>query len=624
MTLRQRAGRGLTMTLAMILAAEGHAQEGRPEVLRDRTGPNAAPAPVPDFATPPPAAPARAPVPAQAVASGTVNLADVSVDSTYAAPARPLPGWQSEADPALGLTLLHRPGELFDGAWVRRQFEGNGMIGAPVPLDRVVALVEAINRAFVANGYINSGVLVTGSPPADGGTLQLQLVSGRLADAVTVSWGPHGRNGLSDAWVRRRLGAAGAVPLNAAVVERQFRLLAEHPAVRSIDADLQPGARPGEARLAVTVDPQPRFDLYSTFANSRSPSIGGERFAVGIAMRNLFAGGDLISAEGGWTGGHGDVAVGYEAPVFDTRTTFILRGFYNEAAVVDAQLRPLDIESTDRAFEAGIAHRIVERPLLPTAEPGRWRAARVVSLGFRLLNRRTESFLLGEPFSFSPGSADGVASYNALRLTADWVERNVSQVAALSLTLTQGLGGTSSDIPGLPSPEGDFRAALVQASFARRIDASGLELRFRLTGQWADGLLYSGERLAAGGEFSVRGYRETLLLTDVGLIGSAELARPFSLTGGRRDGRGNDWGAFSASIFADGAIVGNRGVVDPVPDQLASVGVSLAWVPSDAIFARITYAEALEDPLLVGSRDLQDRGIQFRITVRPLALLRRR
>jgi hypothetical protein len=38
----------------------------------------------------------------------------------------------------------------------------------------------------------------------------------------------------------------------------------------------------------------------------------------------------------------------------------------------------------------------------------------------------------------------------------------------------------------------------------------------------------------------------------------------------------------------------------------------------------VTYAHALIDAPLVGSRDLQDRGIQFRITIRPLALFRQR
>ncbi len=244
----------------------------------------------------------------------------------------------------------------------------------------------------------------------------------------------------------------------------------------------------------------------------------------------------------------------------------------------------------------------------------------MISVGLRVAHRRTRTFLFGAPFSFSPGAVDGRAEYSALRLTGDWIERGRNQVVAASLTWSVGLEGTRSDIPGLPTPDRHWQAALARFSFARRLMANGLELRLRAAGQYADGLLYSGERIAAGGENSVRGYRETLLLGDTGLYGSAELALPFSLSGRRN--RGFDWGAFTVSAFVDGATLHNRSDPQPAPQSVASVGASLAWVPSEAIFARVTFAQGLRDVPQIGSRDLQDRGFQFRLVVRPLALFR--
>ena len=249
-------------------------------------------------------------------------------------------------------------------------------------------------------------------------------------------------------------------------------------------------------------------------------------------------------------------------------------------------------------------------------------AARSLTLGFRVGHRETETFLLGQPFSFSPGSVDGRSRLTVLRLTADFVERGISKVTALSLTITQALSGTRSTIPGVASPDPKFRSYLAQLSHARRLTSGGLELRLRLTGQWADGLLYSGERLSVGGEYTVRGYRETLALVDTGAVGSVEIAQPFSLSRKGRDAKGTDWGAFLISAFADGAVLKNRRDPQPVPDRLGSVGASLAWVPSEAITARITYARALVDAVPVGTRDLQDRGFQFRLTVRPFLLFR--
>jgi hemolysin activation/secretion protein len=121
----------------------------------------------------------------------------------------------------------------------------------------------------------------------------------------------------------------------------------------------------------------------------------------------------------------------------------------------------------------------------------------------------------------------------------------------------------------------------------------------------------------------VRGYRENLILSDTGAFASAELAQPFSLDGGRRGNGRMDWGAFTASGFVDGGVARNRHGPNPDPASLSSVGASLAWTPSEALFARLTYAKALRDAALPGDRDMQDRGFEFRVTVRPLAWLGR-
>jgi hemolysin activation/secretion protein len=142
-----------------------------------------------------------------------------------------------------------------------------------------------------------------------------------------------------------------------------------------------------------------------------------------------------------------------------------------------------------------------------------------------------------------------------------------------------------------------------------------------LTGQVADSVLYSGERISIGGETSVRGYRENLFLADQALIGSLELALPFSLSSDDR-ARRFDWGAFTLSAFVDGAVFSNVDVAEPFETKLASTGVSLAWTPSDAIVARVTYGRDLVHVPLSGSRDLQDRGFTFRFVIHPLRLFR--
>jgi len=558
---------------------------------------------------------------------GTFTDLRIAAEGTGAGAVPPL-RWRPGEDLAFALRIEHTPGQPLSPEWVRRQFVVNGLSAAGMSIDRSLALVQLINRAFLTAGFVNSGVVVSPQTSLATGFLGLRLIHGRLTapDAgsapVTVEWQGGGSRGLTADYIRHRLPSAGDLPLNATPIERDFRLLAQDPAIRTVSADLRPGSRPGEASLHLVIVPEDPFDVYITAANSRSPSVGGERAAFGAFLRNLAAAGDILSGEVGATEGLTDAAIGYVTPFFNRRTFLSLRGSLNNAAVVDQPLIPLDIKSRDRAVEIGITHRLIDQPLTP-AEAGGWFPAQSLSVGFLVAHRESRSFLLGEPFSFSPGSVNGQSEYTAVRLVTDGVRRSTEQVIALSITATVGIDGTRSDVVGIANPEKRFKSLLLSFNYARRLKANGLEFRGRLLGQLASSVLYSGERLAVGGENTVRGYRENVLLADQGIVGSVELAQPFSLTGSRRSATGFNYGAFSVAGFADAAAVSNVDGAAVGQRKLFSIGAALSWTPSEAVFARVSYALALKDIQQTGSRDLQDRGFHFRLTAYPLQLFRR-
>ena len=599
----------------------------------ERTGPQAQPPALPSFPrpeelrpSPVPEVPATSDAPVAPATAFPIREVRVSTE-TDGRSAVPPPRWRPPEDGPSGLRLVHRRGQPLDADWVRAQFAAN-MSGGGGGVATAVALVQLINRAFLTAGFVNSGVVVPEQRELAGGILDLRVVYGRLAAAqgtppVTVAWGEGGSAGLTEDYVRSRFPSTARQPLSALAIERDFRLLAEDPAIRTVNADLRPGGAPGEASLHLTIVPEDRFDLYVGAANDRSPSVGGERVYAGGFVRSLLFGGDLLSAEAGLTEGVEDASIAYSFPFLTPRTAFSARGSFNNAAVIDRPLVPLDIRAEDRAVQAGLTHRFVQSPLSPSRAPGRWRPSRSFTAGAFIAWREQRSFLLGEPFSFAPGSVDGRTEYTALRITTDYLARGVDQVLAISLTGTMGLGGTQSDIPSIPNPEDNFKALLAQVNYARRLNADGLELRARITGQVTDGVLYSGERLSVGGESSVRGYRENLYLVDTGVISSVELAYPFTFGGDHQD-RAVNWGAFTASIFADAAGFENVDSLDPDEELIASVGVALTWNPSDAIRASVAFGIPLVDVPLAGTRDLQDRGFHFRIVIHPLLLFRRR
>lgn len=616
----------LALALALVGGWSAPLAAQSTDLSRDRTGANAGKLESGDFADPaelPDLAPEvpDAPLPTS-TGAGLVTIGDIAIETRGEGAVVPPGGWMpAGVGEDVGLALSYQQGEALDAGWIARQYRENGLVGAQVGVERLVALAQLINRAFLSGGYVNSGVLFRGVTPA--GVLQLELINGHLAAAVgsetpiTVQWRDGKSGGLRESYIRSRLSRTANAPFNATELEREFRLLASDPAIRAIDADLQPGARPGEALLSVTVSPAPRADVYASFANSRSPAVGGERIALGGSFRNLLLGGDIVSAEVGWTEGEPDYYLEYAAPLGSGGTGMFIRGGENKAAVVDPILLPLNISSEEWNIEGGLTQRLIDEPLTPGEEPGEWISSQRLTVGLSLARRVSKTFLFGVPFSFAPGSVDGRSAYTAMRLTGDWLQRGVDSVVAVSLTGTLGLEGTRSNIPGIPSPKENFAIGVAQASYAQRLTQSGLEFRARVVGQLSNSLLYPGEKLSLGGAYSVRGYRENLLLADQGFIGSLELLHPFDLfeDSGSRDFRP---GAFLFGVFVDSALGRNRVLADPRPEELLSVGAQLSWVPSDAIEISATYAEALIDPVGIVNRDLQDRGISFRITIRPL------
>ena len=112
-----------------------------------------------------------------------------------------------------------------------------------------------------------------------------------------------------------------------------------------------------------------------------------------------------------------------------TKTRFRIRGGFNNAAVIDPELQPLDITAEDWQIEGGFGYRLVERPLTPRGNGEGWQAARTIAVGISLAHRQSDTTLLGRPFSFSPGAVNGRSEYTAVRLTGDMIERGISTVS---------------------------------------------------------------------------------------------------------------------------------------------------------------------------------------------------
>ena len=470
--------------------------------------------------------------------------------------------------------------------------------GRAITTEDLLQLRDELTVHYVERGYINSGAVVPDQDVVDG-VIMVEIVEGRL-DEIQVT----GLTWLRPGFVEGRIRLGVGPPLNVTDLQERLQLLLTDPAIERLDARLGPGPRRGESRLEVAVREARRLTAALELSNDRSTSVGEPHGEVEATLRSVFGYGDPLRVRLGLTEGLRNGEVAYSAPLGPEGLRLRLLAEASDSDVVEEPFDQADIESETYTAEIGL----------------RWPLAlsldREVTVGADLARRRSETFIFGRRFPFSPGTErrDGISDVTALRLPVEWLERGRDQVLAFRSTLSVGVDllGATSNPPGVP--DGQFVAWLGQAQWARRFGEDGAQqLIARGDVQLTADPLLPLEQLAIGGMDTVRGYRENLLVRDWGWIASLEYRVPlFTLQVPWLSDDPRDGTVFLAP-FADAGGGWNRGRETPDPRVVYSVGAGLRWAPSPDIGAEIYFGLPLADVDDPEDEGLQDLGIHFRL-----------
>jgi hemolysin activation/secretion protein len=133
---------------------------------------------------------------------------------------------------------------------------------------------------------------------------------------------------------------------------------------------------------------------------------------------------------------------------------------------------------------------------------------------------------------------------------------------------------------------------------------NGAQLQLRGNLQLSNEALLSQEKIAVGGVYSVRGYRENELVRDNGYSASIEFHYPLW----------NISGAYANQLtifpFMDYGAAWND---SDNADYLHSMGIGLSWQGLKHIKADFFYAHDFNKAAPQNSHDLQDDGIFFNV-----------
>lgn len=383
-------------------------------------------------------------------------------------------------------------------------------VGKEVSTEDLEELRLALTRLFVSHGYVNSGAVIPDQTVTDG-ILTIHIIEGELTDIEI-----QGLQFFLPFYLQSRLRLSAGQPLNVKPLQERLQLLLQDPRLKRINAELKPGLRPGESVLAVQVQESNPFKAWVEFNNFQSPTVGAERVLATIANENFFGLGDPVRFTYGRSEGVDPlIDVSYALPVtpWDTQLGFQYR--YNDFEVVESPFDDLNIETNTEIYTLSIRHPVI---LTTTRE-----------ISFSVIGEhlKTSNFLLGIPFSFTPGTTSkGEARISSLRLGQEWVERRPSRVLAARSRFSIGLDVLNATINDGPVADGQFFSWLGQIQAAQRIDPWAIQIIGRMDFQVANDRLFPLEQYAIGGRYSVRGYRTNQLVRDNAFLFSLESRIP--------------------------------------------------------------------------------------------------
>ncbi len=453
-------------------------------------------------------------------------------------------------------------------------------------------LRQQLTARYIKAGYINSGAVLPDQKVSEG-VIEIRIVEGKLTRTEI-----EGTEHFDKAYFSDRIALHAGPPLNVPELEQELQILLRDPLVKSMNAQLVPGERPGEAVLKAKVEEAPRVNLGLVVDNKLSPSLGDVKGTLLGSINNLIGRGDVLEGEFGYAEGIPyDFKLRYRTPINVHDTAIGVHYATTKAEVVESPFNVLDIKSRLESIGAQVSHPVIRTPNKQLVLAG------VVE------RRETKTTLLGVPFSFSPGVNDGKATVSALRLVGDYVDRGRTQVIAARSTVSIGLDAFGSTI-NANAPDSRFTAWLGQFQWVKLLGERGDQLRFRADFQYTNDALLPVEQYAVGGLDSVRGYRAFQLLRDKGYTASIEYRIPvFSNPVGERNLQ------FAAFVDTGGAKFNAR--QNPGPSELTGIGVGLIWNPSAEFSAELYYANGLNDVPDPPSHSLQDDSVYFRLIARP-------
>jgi len=457
-----------------------------------------------------------------------------------------------------------------------------------------------ITLMYVNKGYANSGAVIPDQAVTEG-MVTIQVIEGKLSD-IRIE----GNKWFRTSYFRDRIELSTKPPFNMNPLRDRLQILLQDDRLERLNAELKPGAQPGEAILDVAVQEASPFRSYAEYNNYINPSVGENQFRGTVQHRNVTGNGDILSVTFGasvfpnpWNVGvFPNLDTFYSIPLNKYDTTFLAGYRLFNFKVREDPFAPLDIESKTQIWTLSL-----RQPLYRTLTD----EVAIALLGEYEQNGNT---LLGTPFNFVDGMQNGFGNVAALRFLQEWTHRTPESVFSVRSRFSMGLDVLGATINSNPNQtDAQFFSWLGQAEYYKRFEQTGIELLNLMNIQLANDRLFPLEQMSVGGRYSVRGYRENTLLHDNGFVYQLETRVPIWSS---KEG-------FPYLQFCPFADVGHSWVAkgaNSSPQTLGSVGAGLRANFGKYANLNVYWGKRLVTNSINNPHDsLQDEGVHLQFVI---------
>lgn len=487
-----------------------------------------------------------------------------------------------------------------------------GYIDQRVTTAQLETARRAITQHYISAGYINSGAVLPDQTVSDG-IIRFDIIEGRLSEVDVTFRDANGagtsKHLLRPEYVSSRLMTAGQpAPMDLVRLKDELEILRQDKNIAAINAELRPGPAAGDSRLEVQVAETNPVQLGLQWSNRRNPSVGSTAYDILMSDTDVTGRGDRFAAQYDLANGSiadpqlsgaNDFSVDYSIPFTPIDTTFAINFTRTDALVTQAPFTALDIRSRTDSTSLTIRQPVYRRPIADGAMP-----AMELDLFGAFALRDNATFLLGRPFSFTPGQQNGSGRATVLRFGQEFVARTEADALSARSVLSLGVpwfGSTSSSTEDQAS--GKFFAWIGQAQYVHLLGRSNWQIVARAAAQLSTRPLLPVEQFTIGGIDSVRGYPENFLVRDQGVTGTFELHIPIVRS---KPGTSD---VLTLVPFFDAGYGWNVSRVSS-NEAADAVGIGAVFIPNRHITAQLYYGAALQNHVK-SSQDPADLGIHF-------------